>query len=242
MSDIVQVLPGVWNLTPEGGSAAFLIIGEKRALLIDTSWGRVKLRPLIAELTDKPVTLVNTHGHTDHVGSNREFDEFYMHPLDIPIMCWKNDNARPVNEGDEFDLGGRTLEVFHIPGHSPGDIALLDRKNRIIFAGDMLADQPIYFIPGESSTESFISSMDKLAALSDCFDTVVCTHGQTLMDKSIIARYREAAVRYKNGELRCERQTRGSKVRSHEVEIYTDGTGIGFVYPLNWTGMDRVPD
>ena len=39
----------------------------------------------------------------------------------------------PVKEGDIFDLGGVTLEVYHIPGHTPGGICLLERENRILF-------------------------------------------------------------------------------------------------------------
>ncbi|MCR5796110.1 MAG: MBL fold metallo-hydrolase [Solobacterium sp.] len=42
----------------------------------------------------------------------------------------------PVGEGHVFDLGDRTLEVFHTPGHTPGSVSLLDRKNRILFSGD----------------------------------------------------------------------------------------------------------
>ncbi|MDO4521351.1 MAG: MBL fold metallo-hydrolase, partial [Erysipelotrichaceae bacterium] len=41
-----------------------------------------------------------------------------------------------VEEGDVIDLGDRKLEIFFTPGHTPGSICLLDRKNRIHFSGD----------------------------------------------------------------------------------------------------------
>ncbi|MDO5110342.1 MAG: MBL fold metallo-hydrolase, partial [Erysipelotrichaceae bacterium] len=41
-----------------------------------------------------------------------------------------------VDEGDVIELGDRKLEIFFTPGHTPGSICLLDRKNRIHFSGD----------------------------------------------------------------------------------------------------------
>src|ERR1022692_859034 len=60
-----------------------LIIGPEKAVLIDTGCGIGDLRKAVAEVTDKPVIVVNTHTHLDHLGSNRPFDEIAMfdHPL-----------------------------------------------------------------------------------------------------------------------------------------------------------------
>ncbi|MBW9152261.1 MBL fold metallo-hydrolase [Clostridium estertheticum] len=45
----------------------------------------------------------------------------------------------PVKEGHVFDLGERELEVMYLPGHTNGSIALLDRKNRVLFSGDTIS-------------------------------------------------------------------------------------------------------
>ena len=60
-----------------------LIIGEQRAALVDTGCGIGNLRKAVEEVTDKPIIVVNTHTHLDHLGSNRQFDEIAMfdHPL-----------------------------------------------------------------------------------------------------------------------------------------------------------------
>jgi glyoxylase-like metal-dependent hydrolase (beta-lactamase superfamily II) len=50
-----------------------LIIGPEKALLIDTGCGIGNLRKAVAEVTDKPVIVINTHTHLDHLGSNRQF-------------------------------------------------------------------------------------------------------------------------------------------------------------------------
>ncbi len=44
-----------------------------------------------------------------------------------------------ISQGDVFDLGNRMLEVFEIPGHTRGSIALIDRANGLLFAGDAIS-------------------------------------------------------------------------------------------------------
>ncbi len=56
-------------------SISYLVIGEEKALLVDTGNGIGNLRAQCRELTDLPILLVNTHHHIDHVGSNYLFDE-----------------------------------------------------------------------------------------------------------------------------------------------------------------------
>src|SRR5262249_13684333 len=60
-----------------------LVIGEHKAALIDTGCGIGNLRKAVEEVTDKPVVVINTHSHPDHLGSNHQFDEIAMfdHPL-----------------------------------------------------------------------------------------------------------------------------------------------------------------
>lgn len=55
-----------------------LVIGEERAALIDTGCGIGRLRPIVEAITDKPVVVVNTHTHLDHLGGNPEFAEIAM--------------------------------------------------------------------------------------------------------------------------------------------------------------------
>jgi len=65
------------------GTIVNLIIGEEKAALIDTGCGIGNLRKAVETVTDKPVIVINTHTHLDHLGSNRQFGEIAMfdHPL-----------------------------------------------------------------------------------------------------------------------------------------------------------------
>lgn len=53
---------------------SYLIEGRQRALLLDTGMGIAPIRPVVERITDRPVTVLNTHTHPDHVGGNHEFD------------------------------------------------------------------------------------------------------------------------------------------------------------------------
>ena len=55
-----------------------LVIGDRRAALIDSGCGIGDLRTLVEAITPLPVTVINTHTHTDHVGGNRQFDNIAM--------------------------------------------------------------------------------------------------------------------------------------------------------------------
>jgi glyoxylase-like metal-dependent hydrolase (beta-lactamase superfamily II) len=45
-----------------------------------------------------------------------------------------------LDEGDVLDLGDRALQVFHLPGHAPGSIALFEKKTHTLFSGDVIYD------------------------------------------------------------------------------------------------------
>ncbi|MGB8860476.1 MAG: MBL fold metallo-hydrolase [Ilumatobacteraceae bacterium] len=57
-----------------------------RDLVIDTGMGVQSLTAEMADLLDKPVTAVATHGHDDHIGSHHEFDDVIAHPLEAPLL------------------------------------------------------------------------------------------------------------------------------------------------------------
>jgi glyoxylase-like metal-dependent hydrolase (beta-lactamase superfamily II) len=60
----------------------YLLVGNDRAVLVDTGCGIGNLRHVVEQLTTLPVTVVNTHTHLDHLGSNHQFSEIMI--LDHP--------------------------------------------------------------------------------------------------------------------------------------------------------------
>jgi len=84
-----EIYDGATAISGLIGELAFLIRGREKALLIDTLTGIGSLKAFCRELTDLPLTVVNTHGHVDHVGSNAEFERVYIHPLDMDMMYYQ---------------------------------------------------------------------------------------------------------------------------------------------------------
>jgi len=112
------------------------------ALLVDAAAEPDRLRELIGDADLR--TVVTTHGHWDH---HRALPEVVTatgavtvaHPADaadLPVPV-----QRPVEHGDSVAVGGTTLEVVHLRGHTPGSIALVLRAadgSTHVFTGDSL--------------------------------------------------------------------------------------------------------
>lgn len=84
------------------GEFVYLILGEERALLIDTCVGVGNLRQFVDSLTELPLTVALTHGHIDHAMGAPEFEEVYLNPLDIPIyqrQCSKEERMGYLSGG-----------------------------------------------------------------------------------------------------------------------------------------------
>ena len=73
--------------------------------------------------------------------------------------------TRLVREGDILDLGNRTFEVLHVPGHSPGSIGLWEAETGTFFSGDAIYDGPLLDeLPG-SDIAAYVNTMQRLEAL-----------------------------------------------------------------------------
>jgi glyoxylase-like metal-dependent hydrolase (beta-lactamase superfamily II) len=73
--------------------------------------------------------------------------------------------TRLVDEGDVVDLGDRTFEVLHLPGHSPGSIGLWEAATGTLFSGDAIYDGPLLDELDGSSIPAYIATMERLRAL-----------------------------------------------------------------------------
>lgn len=80
---VTQLHAHVWMLRDEHNDTCYLAVGEQKALLVDTMCGYTDVLRAARTVTDKPIVVVNTHGHGDHVLGNVWFKEAYMHPDDL---------------------------------------------------------------------------------------------------------------------------------------------------------------
>jgi hydroxyacylglutathione hydrolase len=164
-------------------NVAYVVKGSQRSILIDSGTGSRDIAFVADKVTKKPMTVVASHLHHDHIGSHASFTSVAM--IDLPETRARIHDGRysptlasslspfsPVFEvtewwkpGETIDLGGRRLEVVHLPGHSTDAIALVDRASGYAFVGDHLHAGDLYaFLPG-ADLEAWIDSTRRL--LSD---------------------------------------------------------------------------
>ena len=86
--------------------------------------------------------------------------------------------TRRLTDGDAIELGDRTLDVLHLPGHTPGSIGLFDRQHGILFTGDVIYDPPA-ILDGliGSDARAYADSMRRLLTLD--VDIVHTGHGDS---------------------------------------------------------------
>jgi glyoxylase-like metal-dependent hydrolase (beta-lactamase superfamily II) len=73
--------------------------------------------------------------------------------------------TRLLDDGDVVDLGDRAFEVLHLPGHSPGSIALWERASGVLFAGDAVYDGPLLDELEDSDITAYVATMRRLREL-----------------------------------------------------------------------------
>ncbi len=167
----------------------------KECAVIDPGAEAQKIIQLIHQNDLKPTMVINTHGHVDHVGANRDLIDEYSVPLlihsaDSPMLDKVEQtelsfflgakNSPPPDkllvEGEKVVIGSVQLEIIHTPGHSPGSVSLMGED--ILFSGDTLFFGGVgrTDLPGGSWNELVCSIKEKILTLPE--DTIVLTgHG-----------------------------------------------------------------
>ena len=181
-----QLRDNLWALEEEG-VRSYLVVGQTRALLVDTGYGVQDFQEKISRVTRCPVTLVNTHADIDHVGGNTAFADRYIHPADVPSarQLLPEDQApyQAAEDGLVFDLGGTEIEVIHFPGHTPGSILLYNRKENYIIGGDSLGQEPIWLFGEGRDLHRFRESLLTHRALIENAAVAYASHGPALLEQ-----------------------------------------------------------
>jgi glyoxylase-like metal-dependent hydrolase (beta-lactamase superfamily II) len=130
--------------------------------------------------------------------------------------------TRLLDDGELIDLGGRTLRVVHIPGHSPGHSAFLDEAAGLLFTGDFAYRGPVFACFEGGDPAAFAASAERLAALPGV--AAVCPgHNDVVRDPDWLGEFAdcvEAAVSGQvEGALRDDLFT-GWEVRFGELSVW----------------------
>lgn len=218
---IKQLRPWLYLMDETHEATGYLVIGEDRACVIDTMNGYCDLSAFVRSVTDKSVIVVNTHGHPDHIFGNLYFDNALLHPDDLPLaagfvddpefvaFCKEKGHSmppfRPIRGGDVIDLGGRTLEIFELPGHTPGSVLLLLREDRILFTGDAINHHLWMQLDGCLKLGAFAKELDKVMFLEKEADLILHGHAKDFDDISLMRCLRSGVIEICEGKTENDR-------------------------------------
>ena len=171
------------------GNVSYLIIGDEKAIMLDTGSGEnetengFKIKHIMDQLIDLPISLLLSHFHFDHNQNIAEFENVAF--PDLPFLRQKvaadniysftqedlfegtNPSQTEVNEwlpvNTDIDLGNRKIQLINIPGHTKESISIIDHENKMAFLGDYLYNGELFlfnendFAPYEESTDRLLS-------------------------------------------------------------------------------------
>jgi glyoxylase-like metal-dependent hydrolase (beta-lactamase superfamily II) len=93
-----------------------------------------------------------------------------------------------LTDGYTFDLGGRSLEVVHFPGHSPGSVMLADRETNTIYAGDAINHGLFLFFEGSPKLRAYAEMLWKFSQ-STGYDYLRISHSKDPFPFSFVSYY-----------------------------------------------------
>lgn len=205
MSEIIQMNENTWRIE-DGMVRMFLLTGTKEALLVDSGMNTPDAKAIAESITELPVKLINTHADRDHISGNNAFDAVYMGAMEEALYRTNGGTVAvvPVQQGDVLDLGDRPLEIIDLPGHTPGSIAILDVKNRVLIGGDSIQDGRIYMFGNHRNLSHYIESLEALSGYEGRFDEVYASHSTVSVLPGIIRKLIAGAKAILAGEAMGE--------------------------------------
>jgi len=219
------------------GATSYLLIGQKEAIMIDAGMSGENIRAYAQSLTPLPLSaVINTHSHFDHTAGNGFFDVIYAtkgisrsakntmggNPANYPL----NYSFTIIKDGDIIDIGERPLQIIELDCHSPGNIAILDSANGLLFCGDELEQGQVLLLPGyaeekgqihacpAATVERYLNAMKKLEQFKSQFNAICPGHNGSPIGTEFLDDYIELAQRILDGHEGKKDCSNGSSYNS----------------------------
>lgn len=158
----------IYQIKDAMGVLSTLVIGREKALLVDTGYGIQNLKEYIEAISNKPLVVVNSHGHMDHSGGNYLFDEIYIHPLDMDL-CKKHNSIEwrknELENAKKLHLIDETFDEALFCSKREGNLKPLE-ENQIFSLGNIT----VKVVPMEGHTKGsvgFLLEEDKILIVTD---------------------------------------------------------------------------
>lgn len=194
-----------------GNVYVYLVEGTQSAALIDTGCGVGSLKQYVESLTRLPYVVLLTHGHVDHVGGAGEFEQVYLSEKDFAlakehmsveiragyvnqssiakedfILPLAMDNFLPLVDEQSFDLGGVTVTMLDLAGHTSGSMCALVNEARAVLLGDACNSFGFLQLPDSLSVSAYHDSLVTFSKHLNRFDNVWYSHPHNIGGKEIV--------------------------------------------------------
>ena len=180
-------------LVSEAFTNCYLVKNEEtnEGFILDPGGDVGKIVANIGNLDMKPVAILLTHGHYDHIGAVDELREkygikVYVSKIEMDLMNDQRQNLSlwfgadmaikgdvALSDGQEIEIAGIKMKFILTPGHTPGSGCYYVESEGVLFSGDTLfyMSRGRTDFPGGSEKQILDSITNKLLVLPD--DTVV---------------------------------------------------------------------
>lgn len=214
------------------GNVSYLVLGDKRAIMFDTGCGEnqvkgdFKIKYLIEKITDLPVTLIQSHFHFDHNQNIHEFEHIGF--PDLPDLRERVSEdglflytQEDLFEGDypsvitvdewfpletDIDLGGRTIQLVNVPGHSNESVAILAASSKMIFLGDFLYNGALFLFHNDDLAV-YEQTVAHLKSLLTSEYSLFGAHGKPEIDFGQLQKLEDFLICIKEGGCQYTEQT-----------------------------------
>ena len=183
---------------------SYLLVGDTGTLLFDTGSFYGNLTGVVERRVRGLLTVLPSHMHFDHLGNVTKFDSVAIADLPMLRSCVQDGVLTPTEElflgsfegntapsfsvsrwipvEEVIDLGGRSFQVLHTPGHSVDSVSLYSREENRLFAADFIYPGDLYGqVPGASLPE-YLECTLQLCELLDDDTQIFCAHGDVAED------------------------------------------------------------
>lgn len=167
---ITEIGEKAWCVLDDWGASWYVLEGRDRAAVIDTGiTAGEKITPVIRRLTQKPLVLLVTHAHIDHLHHIDEFSTVYMSHQEFTMgeeilqkmtggISYDLHQTIDIDTDSQIDLGDDRISVCACGGHTPGSVVFLDEKRNLLFTGDAIGSGAGVWlqVPGTLTLEEYL--------------------------------------------------------------------------------------
>ena len=169
-------------------SNCYIVHNETEAIIVDPGGEQARIEQTIERLDIKPIAILLTHTHYDHIGALEgirdtcnvpvyvaaEENNWLMDPMkNLSGYVGESITTRPAEEelliGDEMTIGDFTFKVLPTPGHSPGGVSFVFMDGDFVITGDALFGGSIgrTDFPGSNHEQLLTSIREQLFTLPE---------------------------------------------------------------------------